>query len=156
MNGAFERLQRNSYLSGGNASYMEALYEAYLNDRGLRARGMAGATSRVWRPVTALPPRGRAPQPDPREFAAARPSSRPRQRRAPADRWRPDVAQKQAAVLRLINAYRVRGHQRADVDPLYLRDKPEVPDLDPAYHGLVRCRHGPGLQHRARCSPPTS
>ncbi|HKJ95489.1 MAG TPA: 2-oxoglutarate dehydrogenase E1 component, partial [Gammaproteobacteria bacterium] len=30
-----------------------------------------------------------------------------------------------------------RGHQHADTDPLDLRDKPDVPDLDPAFHGLT-------------------
>jgi 2-oxoglutarate dehydrogenase E1 component len=44
---------------------------------------------------------------------------------------------KQAAVLRLIWAYRLHGHKLADVDPLGLATSPSVPDLDPAYHGLT-------------------
>ncbi len=47
------------------------------------------------------------------------------------------AAEKQAAVLRLINAHRVRGHQAAEVDPIRLRERPPVEDLDPAYHGLT-------------------
>ena len=43
---------------------------------------------------------------------------------------------KQAGVLRLINAYRVRGHQRAELDPLNLSERPEVPDLELAFHNL--------------------
>ncbi len=46
-------------------------------------------------------------------------------------------ASKQAAVLRLINAYRYRGHQRADLDPLKMQERPPVEDLDPASHGLT-------------------
>ncbi|MGY6587205.1 MAG: 2-oxoglutarate dehydrogenase E1 component [Wenzhouxiangella sp.] len=43
---------------------------------------------------------------------------------------------KQAGVLRLINAYRVRGHQRAKLDPLGLSQRPEVPDLELGFHKL--------------------
>ncbi len=39
-------------------------------------------------------------------------------------------------MLRLINYYRVRGHQAAKLDPLGLAPIPSVPDLDPAFHGL--------------------
>jgi len=43
---------------------------------------------------------------------------------------------KQAAVLQLINAYRFRGHHQADLDPLRLYERPEVAELNPAYHKL--------------------
>ncbi|OUD14274.1 2-oxoglutarate dehydrogenase E1 component [Thioflexithrix psekupsensis] len=46
-------------------------------------------------------------------------------------------AKKQAAVLRLINAYRFRGHQRAQLDPLNLQERHAVPDLDPEFYGLT-------------------
>lgn len=46
------------------------------------------------------------------------------------------AAAKQAAVLQLINAYRVRGHLIADLDPL--GSKPSYhPELDPANYGLT-------------------
>ncbi|EGW54419.1 2-oxoglutarate dehydrogenase E1 component [endosymbiont of Tevnia jerichonana (vent Tica)] len=41
-------------------------------------------------------------------------------------------------MLRLINGYRVRGHQNANLDPLKLRPQPAVPDLDPAFLQLDR------------------
>lgn len=44
--------------------------------------------------------------------------------------------QKQVAVLQLINAYRFRGHREADLDPLSQYGRPEVAELDPAFHGL--------------------
>ncbi len=37
----------------------------------------------------------------------------------------------------MINAYRVRGHQQADIDPLNLMQREPVPDLDPRFHGLT-------------------
>ncbi len=45
-------------------------------------------------------------------------------------------SKKQSAVARLIGAYRQRGHQAADLDPLGLFTGPDIDDLDPAYHGL--------------------
>jgi len=47
-----------------------------------------------------------------------------------------EVVEKQAKVLQLINAFRVRGHLVADLDPLDSRRDPH-PDLDPASYGLT-------------------
>ncbi len=44
---------------------------------------------------------------------------------------------RQAAVLELINAYRVRGHRRANLNPLRHFVRAAVPDLRPGYHGLT-------------------
>jgi 2-oxoglutarate decarboxylase len=44
---------------------------------------------------------------------------------------------KQARVLELINAYRVRGHLIADTDPLRLRPMPHHPELDLETYGLT-------------------
>ena len=43
------------------------------------------------------------------------------------------AAERQAKVLRLINAYRVRGHQSAQLDPLHLKPLEPLPDLDPRF-----------------------
>ena len=43
---------------------------------------------------------------------------------------------REAAVLQMINAYRVRGHLLADLDPLEYEVK-RHPELDPAYYGLT-------------------
>src|SRR6266496_1145249 len=45
--------------------------------------------------------------------------------------------EKQARVLELINAYRVRGHLIADIDPLGLMAVPRHPELDLDTHGLT-------------------
>jgi 2-oxoglutarate decarboxylase len=44
---------------------------------------------------------------------------------------------KQARVLELINAYRVRGHLVADTDPLGLKERPNHPELDLETYGLT-------------------
>src|SRR5207245_8890506 len=60
-------------------------------------------------------------------------------------RWEPDKASaplintdplKQAAVARLIQSWRERGHLIADLDPLGNTRAPQ-PDLDPSAHGLT-------------------
>ncbi len=58
-------------------------------------------------------------------------------------RWVPDIAvshddevSKQARILELIHAYRVRGHLMADTDPLEYKQRSH-PDLDVTTHGLT-------------------
>ena len=48
----------------------------------------------------------------------------------------PQAAEKHARVLRLIHAYRSRGHRVAKTDPLTGSPNPYFPELDPAYYGL--------------------
>ena len=45
--------------------------------------------------------------------------------------------QKQTAVLQLINAHRFNGHRQSDLDPLKQYQRPNIPELDPAFHGLT-------------------
>jgi 2-oxoglutarate dehydrogenase E1 component len=76
------------------------------------------------------PPARPALREGPRE--APRPTREP----APADALAsPQVAEKYARVLRLIHAYRARGHRIADFDPLAARSE-YFPELDPAHYGL--------------------
>src|SRR5215472_6082824 len=46
------------------------------------------------------------------------------------------TAEKYARVLRLIHAYRARGHRVAEIDPLGGRASSYFPELDPAHYGL--------------------
>ncbi len=137
MKGLFEKLQRTSYLSGANAAFIEDLYELYLRDpeavssewryyfQGLEAGDGSARKDIPHGPVRA-------------EFARrARANGRLRAVTGADSGMTPEAAEKQAAVLRLINAYRVRGHQHANTDPLQLREPVDVPDLDPAFHSLT-------------------
>lgn len=45
--------------------------------------------------------------------------------------------QQQVNVLRLINAYRFLGVRLAQLDPLQRYPQPDIPELDPAYYGLM-------------------
>jgi 2-oxoglutarate dehydrogenase E1 component len=53
-----------------------------------------------------------------------------------ADQTRAQIT-KQARVLELINAYRVRGHLVADIDPLHAMPLNNHPELDPETYGLT-------------------
>ncbi len=116
-----ERL-RLSHLSGTNRAWLEGLYEQWLAD--------PGAVPAEWGTVFAA----LGPGPDSRHLEIA---GRFRElARHPAPASSATLDHKQAGVLKLINAYRVRGHQKADLDPLGLSARPPVPDLDLAFHDL--------------------
>jgi 2-oxoglutarate dehydrogenase E1 component len=54
----------------------------------------------------------------------------------------PQTAEKQAAVLRIINAYRTRGHKAADLDPLQLREPSASAGTRSRLSRPERSRHG--------------
>ena len=45
---------------------------------------------------------------------------------------------RQSKVIRLIQSYRNRGHQKANLDPLGIMDRAEIEDLDLEFHGLSK------------------
>jgi 2-oxoglutarate dehydrogenase E1 component len=45
---------------------------------------------------------------------------------------------RQSKVIRLIQSYRNRGHQKASLDPLGIMDRAEIEDLDLEFHGLSK------------------
>jgi 2-oxoglutarate dehydrogenase E1 component len=129
----YQSFIESSAISGANAVYVEQYYEQFLED--------PESVSPSWRAYF----RSIQDQNAPREVAhsdiVARFEKLAREARpgvaAPAAAsFDARAAEKQAAVLRLINYYRVRGHQVARLDPLGIAPPIEVRDLDPAFHGL--------------------
>ena len=134
MSALLDLLRKTSALSGGNAAFIEDLYERYLQD--------PSSVDEQWRSrFDSLIKESANEQPDiahgpvRSNFARLAREKRPSTRFG-ADRMSPGAAEKQAAVLRLINAWRVRGHQYATLDPLNLREQEQVPDLEPSFHRL--------------------
>ncbi len=127
-------MQRPSCLFSGNAPFLEALYEDYLADPGSVSAewrayfdGLQDGASDELRDVRHSEVQGRM-----LEIASAPSGSAVRVvREGNVD------GQKQVAVLQLINAYRFRGHRQANLDPLNQYERPEVAELDPAFHGLT-------------------
>ena len=69
--------------------------------------------------------------------------------------------QKQMRVQDLISAYRHRGHKKANIDPLGMMERPQMPILDLAYHHLSPAdlgvplgmrRDGDDTDHRGRAA----
>lgn len=134
MSTLIEQFRQSSPLYGGNAAFIEDLYESFLRN--------PESVSENWRQYfrSLQEPhdgglRDIAHGPIRESFAhlARQPALVPLAR-GPA--LAPEAAEKQASVLRIMNAYRTRGHQAANLDPLSLRERPPIADLDPGYHGL--------------------
>ncbi len=117
----------SSYLSGGNAAYVEEQYELFLRDPDL--------VSADWREYFAglTPDRSGEVARGPIEEAIAARVRDMRPGRAAASGA---ADEKQAAVARLIQVYRQRGHQIADLDPLGLWERPVPSVLKLDYFGL--------------------
>jgi 2-oxoglutarate dehydrogenase E1 component len=135
MSDILELLRSTAALSGSNANFIEEIYETYLQD--------PNSVSEDWRNrFDALHiENGQAVSetahgPIRKQFARlAREITHPS--RVAGSSLSADAAEKQAAVLRLINAYRVRGHQHSKMEPLGLRPRQDVADLSPAFHNLT-------------------
>ena len=134
MSALIEKFRLSSGLYGGNAAFIEDLYEHYLQD--------PSAVPPAWRErFDALHQEAanEVPHGPIRERFLRLAREKGAEGPAPArEGMAPGAAEKQAAVLRLINAYRYRGHQAANLDPLHLRERPEVPDLDLEFHKLTQ------------------
>ncbi|STQ45720.1 2-oxoglutarate dehydrogenase E1 component [Ewingella americana] len=129
-NGAMKAWLDSSYLAGANQSYIEQLYEDYLTD--------PGSVDDSWRSIfKQLPTVGVKPEQlhsQTRDYFRRLAKDASRYNSAISD---PETDAKQVKVLQLINAFRFRGHQNANLDPLGLWKLDDVPDLDPAFHNLT-------------------
>ncbi len=122
-----QQFLESSPLAGGNAAYVERLYEDWLRDPasvpaqwrgyfdGFKGRGDVSHSDAIARIERAQKLNGHA-------------------RLIPVDEVH---ARKQAGVLRLLTAYRSRGHLAADLDPLAIAPKMPAPDLELGFHGLA-------------------
>ena len=130
-----ELLWRSSHIAGGNAAYVEQLYETYLVD--------PNAVPQQWREYFEKLPRVNGnplkdvPHSTIRDHFAKLAKVRVRPQLAARDSTVTDHERKQVRVLQLVSAYRQRGHQQARLDPLGLWQRPPVPDLGLEYHQLT-------------------
>lgn len=125
-----EKFIENSLLSGGNSTYIEAYYEQFLAD--------PESVEPDWRQYFKSLNETGTPDirhgPIRRSFVDT--GSATRRGAGRGNGLSAQAARKQVGVLQLINSYRARGHQVADLDPLGLYRPEPVPGLDPAFHGL--------------------
>src|SRR3954454_5428350 len=126
----------NSYLFGGNAPYVEELYEAYLDNPGSvpdKWRAYFDALQNV--PATdGSTARDIAHAPVVESFAQRAKANAFGNRASSEDLA---VASKQVYVQSLIAAYRSLGARWADLDPLKRQERPKIPELEPAFYDLT-------------------
>ena len=125
----------NSHLFGGNAPYVEELYEAYLDN--------PGSVPDTWRsyfdnlqnvPATdGSQSRDVAHAPVVESFAQRAKANAFALKASSADLA---VARKQVHVQSLIASYRFLGSRWADLDPLKRAERPKIPELEPAFYDL--------------------
>ncbi len=130
-----QEFNANSYLFGGNAPYVEELYESYLNN--------PGSVPDNWRAyfdaMQNVPAVDGSAKPDVAHapviasFAERARSGPIRVVNAASDI---EMGRKRTAVQQIVAAYRYLGSQWANLDPLQRQERPDIPELEPAFYGL--------------------
>src|SRR6478736_1985730 len=139
--GVYQAYRGNTYLFGGNAPYVEEMYENYLANPGsvpdhwreyfdalqnVPAVDGSNAKDVPHRPVVNAFAQ-RAKQGGTKVVIAAG-----------ADL---ETARKRTAVQQLIAAYRNVGVRWADLDPLKRTEREKIPELEPAFYGFTDADH---------------
>lgn len=120
----------SSSLAGINQSYLEQAYEHYLLD--------PDSVDQSWQdlfktlPIEKLSPEQYHSRT--RDYFLQLVKDNHRYASNASD---PETDAKLIRVLQLIDAFRVRGHQNADLDPINLRPNPPIADLSLDFHGLT-------------------
>jgi 2-oxoglutarate dehydrogenase E1 component len=126
--GVMKAWLESSHLNGGNIVYIEELYESYLDN--------SASVSAEWQELFSQLPKVEGSEVEYRHSAIR-------------DEFRTLAKQgnkqvivssggdaKQVKVLQLINAFRFRGHQNSNLDPLGLWQRDKVSDLQLSHHDL--------------------
>ena len=126
----------NTHLFGGNGPYVEEMYENYLTN--------PGSVPDSWREyfdalqhvpaVDGTNARDVPHLPVINAFAERAKQGGTRVVMASSD---VEMGRKRTAVQQLIAAYRNVGQRWADLDPLKRTERPNIPDLDPAFYGFT-------------------
>ncbi|HEX5755343.1 MAG TPA: 2-oxoglutarate dehydrogenase E1 component [Arenimonas sp.] len=128
MDSLIKHFAQTSQLAGGNAAYIEDLYEQYLVDP-----DSVGPKWKAYFDGTG----GRDGGDIPHSAVMAQVQHAARAARYATGSVDEEAARKQTAIGKLVTAYRSRGHLGANLDPLAMTSKQPAPDLDLAEHGLA-------------------
>ncbi|MBN8557581.1 MAG: 2-oxoglutarate dehydrogenase E1 component [Proteobacteria bacterium] len=131
----YQTYQGNTYLFGGNAPYVEEMYENYLANPGSvpdswreyfdALQHVPAADGSEDRDVPHLPVIN--------AFAERAKAGGTRVVVASSDA---EMGRKRTAVQQLIAAYRNVGARWADLDPLKRAERPQIPELEPSFYGF--------------------
>ena len=128
-----QHFRESSAYSGANASFIEDLYELYLEDPDSIPTNWSKQFQDL---VVQGDDRIDIPHSPIRKQFVNRSASSPTAHIRTAQPDSEILLQKQSSVARLIHQYRVSGHLQANWDPLDLNPRPPAPDLDPTYYDL--------------------
>ncbi|MDD4942294.1 MAG: 2-oxoglutarate dehydrogenase E1 component [Rhodoferax sp.] len=134
-NTVYQAYQANTYFFGGNAPYVEEMYENYLAN--------PGSVPDTWREyfdalqhvpaVDGSNAKDVPHQPVIDAFAQRAKAGGTKVVMASEDA---EMGRKRTAAQQLIAAYRNVGSNWADLDPLKRTERPAIPELDPAFYGF--------------------
>ena len=119
-----------SHLFGGNAPFVEELYENYL----VNPTSVPGQWRDYFDKLAQLPASVARDVPHQPIVTAFAEQAKKGGYRAAATQ--PVDDKKQVGVLQMIAAYRTLGALWANLDPLKRQRRPELPELDPAFYGF--------------------
>jgi len=133
----YQAYQGNTYLFGGNAPYVEEMYENYLAN--------PGSVPDSWREyfdalqhvpaVDGTDAKDVPHQPVINAFAER--AKQGGTKVVVASGADSELGRKRTAVQQLIAAYRNVGARWADLDPLKRTERPEIPELEPSFYGFT-------------------
>ncbi len=126
----------NSYLFGGNAPYVEELYESYLHDPTSVADHWRDYFDNV-KQVPAVDGSSRTDIAHGPIVASFAERAKQGPIRTISDSADSEMGRKRVAVQQLIAAYRNVGNRWADIDPLKRTERQDIPELDPAFYGFT-------------------
>ena len=122
---SMKELWGSSHISAGHAAYLESLYETYITDPNSLSEEWINFFENL--PHHATSNGEISHQNIVREFKnVSRKNSVTKS----------SVDERQGKVIRLIQSYRNRGHQQANLDPLGLMIREKIEDLNIEFHGL--------------------
>jgi 2-oxoglutarate dehydrogenase E1 component len=135
MSSAMRQFLDSSYLFGGNAPFIEDLYESYL----VNPQSVADEWREYFDRMQVLPgsaTKDVAHAPVVESFVQRAKSGQlgGKERTHEAEPLTPERLQ--VAALLLVTAYRIAGSRWATVDPLKRMPRPNIPELEPAYYDL--------------------
>lgn len=133
MNNLLQLFRNTSAFNGSNANFVEDMYEQYLNDPDSVCEQWRNEFSEIRSHSEDVDIPHSSIKKHFADLAKAPTGVRVIQGGSSADQLA-----KQAAVSRLMNAYRINGHKQANVDPLGNTSDAAIPELNIAFHGLSK------------------
>ena len=133
---AMKQFQANSHLFGANAPFVEELYESYLDN----PQSIPEQWREYFDKIQLLPGNSAVGGPDVAHapiVASFAQRAKHGMLRSSVPPTELGVERKQVYVLLLIAAYRTMGCRWAELDPLKRQQRPNIPELEPAFYDLT-------------------